>query len=426
MKPESKHTSWLTLLLRWLSSDATRRDEQALEAIAKDEPFVAEALEGYRSLPEDDHALAVTRLKARLRQRYGKKRRGVVFYAVRAAAVGVVLVAAWLVLQQFNQPEMDRGSMAEVATEEAPVPADTGTTATKSVISDPAKEEGATADIAAGRQKERPPGPEAQPSKEEVLPPKAVAENETSPKVKGSELAVISTFADSTVSLARADTAPAAGMVMEDEAAAPAAPPAERIELKNESRHIAGRVTDASGEPLIGVSVFDESSNSGAVTDVDGNFSIEVGDSSQMLAISYTGYENRKIRFSPEAFVEVQLKESEEQLSEVTVTGLKARKAKKRDARASAAPAPPLPKGGFKKFKKYLRKNLRYPEAAVQNSVEGAVMLRFRVADDGSLTDFEVLNSLGSGCDEEAIRLLKEGPKWAPAGVVTYFIEFKF
>jgi hypothetical protein len=35
------------------------------------------------------------------------------------------------------------------------------------------------------------------------------------------------------------------------------------------------------------------------------------------------------------------------------------------------------------------------------------------------------LDSLGSGCDEEAIRLLKEGPEWSPAGVTAYSIEFK-
>ena len=394
MKNESKHMSWLILLWRWFTGDATLRDEQALEALAKEDPFVAEALEGYRLQPEDDHALALTRLKARLRQRYGKKRRGIVFYAIRAAAAGIVLVAAWVVLQQFNPSEINQGSIAEVKKEEAPVPADSSTNAAGPVIPGEAKTV-------------------------EVPPQKTVAENKAVPPLKNNELPTVFTFADSASSIAGAD-------------AAPAAPLAERIAgdfqpdiaqaQKESKRHIAGLVTDASGVPLIGVSVFDENSSRGAVTDVDGNFSMDVGNSTKMLSLSYTGYENQEIHLGPQSFVNVQMVESSEQLSEVNVTGQSARKAKKNLAEATT---PPSPKGGFKKLERYLRGNLRYPEAAARNGVEGVVKLRFRVEDDGRLTGFEVQTSLGSGLDEEAKRLLKEGPKWAPAGVAVYSIAFK-
>lgn len=395
MKNESKHTSWLILLRRWFTGDATFRDEQALEALAKEDPFVAEALEGYRLQPEDDHTLALTRLKARLRLRYGKKPRGIVFYALRAAAAGIVLVAAWVVLQQFNPSEINRGSIAEVKKEEAPVPADSSTNAAGPVIPGKAKTV-------------------------EVPPKKTVAENKAVPPLKNNELPTVFTFADSASSIAGADAAPAAPLA--ERIAGDSQPDIAQAQ-KESKRHIAGLVTDASGVPLIGVSVFDENSNRGAVTDVDGNFSMDVGNSTQMLSLSYTGYENQKIHLGPQSFVNVQMVESSEQLSEVNVTGQSARKAKKKN-RADAT-SPPSPEGGFKKLEKYLRGNLRYPEAAARNGVEGVVRLRFRVEDDGSLTGFEVLTSLGSGLDEEAKRLLKEGPKWAPAGVAVYSIAFK-
>ncbi len=70
--------------------------------------------------------------------------------------------------------------------------------------------------------------------------------------------------------------------------------------------------------------------------------------------------------------------------------------------------------GGLDKFGKYLSKNIRYPAVARENNVQGRVIVQFVVERDGSLTDLHVVRSLGSGCDEEAIRVLKNSPKWTP------------
>jgi protein TonB len=70
--------------------------------------------------------------------------------------------------------------------------------------------------------------------------------------------------------------------------------------------------------------------------------------------------------------------------------------------------------GGDGGFNKYLSKSIRYPAIARENNVQGRVILTFVVEKDGSLTDIKVLRSLGSGCDEEAIRALKASPKWKP------------
>jgi protein TonB len=75
--------------------------------------------------------------------------------------------------------------------------------------------------------------------------------------------------------------------------------------------------------------------------------------------------------------------------------------------------APTFP-GGDGAFGKYLGKNIRYPAIARENNVQGRVVLTFVVERDGSLTDIKVLRSLGSGTDEEAVRVLKASPKWKP------------
>ncbi|MEO1655352.1 MAG: energy transducer TonB, partial [Bacteroidota bacterium] len=72
----------------------------------------------------------------------------------------------------------------------------------------------------------------------------------------------------------------------------------------------------------------------------------------------------------------------------------------------------PEPKGGMAAFYKYLGKKIKYPKLARRMQIEGRVFVQFVVDKDGSLTDIKVLKGIGGGCDEEAIRVLKEAPKW--------------
>ena len=68
--------------------------------------------------------------------------------------------------------------------------------------------------------------------------------------------------------------------------------------------------------------------------------------------------------------------------------------------------------GGIDKFYKYLQNNIRYPAVAKENNVQGKVFVTFVVERDGSLTDIKVVRGIGSGCDEEAMRVLRNSPKW--------------
>ncbi len=70
--------------------------------------------------------------------------------------------------------------------------------------------------------------------------------------------------------------------------------------------------------------------------------------------------------------------------------------------------------GGQEAFYQYLAKNLKYPAEAVKKNVQGRAILTFVIEKDGSLTDIKVVRGLGSGTDEEAVRVLKASPKWNP------------
>lgn len=65
----------------------------------------------------------------------------------------------------------------------------------------------------------------------------------------------------------------------------------------------------------------------------------------------------------------------------------------------------------------YLKKHTNYPKTAEENGVRGSVAVTFTVNENGGLEDFEIVKKLGFGCDEEAIRTLREGPSWKPAEI---------
>ncbi|MDD4756608.1 MAG: energy transducer TonB [Prolixibacteraceae bacterium] len=63
--------------------------------------------------------------------------------------------------------------------------------------------------------------------------------------------------------------------------------------------------------------------------------------------------------------------------------------------------------GGKLAFKKYLKENLVYPEEAKRNNVHGIVQLIAEIDDNGYVKNVIVEKGIGAGCDEEAVRLIK-------------------
>lgn len=70
--------------------------------------------------------------------------------------------------------------------------------------------------------------------------------------------------------------------------------------------------------------------------------------------------------------------------------------------------------GGEEARIRYLQENLKYPQMARESGIQGRVFLTFVVERDGSITDVKVLRGIGGGCDEEAIRVIQNMPKWNP------------
>ncbi len=82
--------------------------------------------------------------------------------------------------------------------------------------------------------------------------------------------------------------------------------------------------------------------------------------------------------------------------------------------------------GGYAKLQEYLSQSIKYPKSALETGAEGTVMLTFVVEKDGSITDIKILRDAGSGLGEEAIRVVREMPKWKPAKQRTKVVRQQF
>lgn len=172
---------------------------------------------------------------------------------------------------------------------------------------------------------------------------------------------------------------------------------------------IRGKVTsqeDGTGMP--GVNVLIKGTAFGTVTNQEGQFEIEVTGKDPTLVFAFIGYKPMEVPAADKKELNVQLKTDNVQLSEVVVTGSGASQFKFKDVELAQ------PQGGRDAFGDYLKDNVQYPQTALHNNVEGRVLVQFTVEADGQLKDFKVLKGIGAGCEEELIRLIKEGPLWTP------------
>lgn len=72
-------------------------------------------------------------------------------------------------------------------------------------------------------------------------------------------------------------------------------------------------------------------------------------------------------------------------------------------------------KGGDENaFTKWVGERLVYPEIAKENSVQGRVILQFRVNTDGSVDNVKVVRGVDPSLDKEAVRVVSSSPKWTP------------
>ncbi|MFT4760940.1 MAG: TonB family protein [Paraglaciecola sp.] len=490
MNSNSKHKNWQQKLGHWLSGDANRRDELHLEEMARDDTFLADAIEGYRSLPEDNHTRKVTQMKAKLRQQ-NQQKQGVVW--MKTAAIGAFLVLALFELREYNQSlnVEDSISQKEVATtnsseENEPIfkkdaPKTTPTkiinpeeitneptekivekrsktstpnfaqkkTKTKSKASKKLKEEVTTFDYSSTADavtfQDAPPSQVLTATNNSAAftttPSSSNPNSSNYPNDPGAPEVFVEKPTPSPLNEEEFDKAfepvilSAANDISTDNVLEESAEPDSFTNNSYIGHVVKGKVLSQRGEPLIGANVIITGTPAGTTTDFDGDFTLNVP-ANASIDIQYLGYKDLRVDLQHQDDLKISMEVSDIALESVAIASRKSssEKTKKRSMDTVASKEMKqenvkvaAPKMGVLKFEKYIQQNRRYPEEAKENNVSDTVVVQFKVKENGALTDFKILKSVGFGCDEEAIRLLKDGPKWETEidTVLNYEIGFK-
>ncbi len=99
-------------------------------------------------------------------------------------------------------------------------------------------------------------------------------------------------------------------------------PNSEMTIKESKDTKVTGKVVDARGEALIGVSIMEKGTTNGGVTDMDGHFVLNVSSADATLVFSYIGYKTQEVPVKGKTSFNITLEEESEVLSEVVVTAL--------------------------------------------------------------------------------------------------------
>ena len=169
---------------------------------------------------------------------------------------------------------------------------------------------------------------------------------------------------------------------------------------------VSGTVYDGSAatkSPIIGAIVKIVGSKKGTVTDMDGNFRLEVTAGDRIEAI-YMGFEPFTIGVS-----KVYSERNDYKI-------MLQKEGTNRDTNKPYDVAEVMPQfpGGTGKLFEFLSMNVKYPVEAEKNDVQGRVIVTFVVEKDGEVSNAKVVKSVHPALDAEALRVINAMPKWTP------------
>jgi TonB family protein len=419
------------LIRKYLAGELDNKAMHALEKQALDDPFLADALDGFAEY-KPDQRMHLADLNKRLDVRVKGKEERNVLPMIRLdrrwlAAAGVLLVLTgglfWIWRSGFRSDQSIAYKSADVA---------------DSSITDTLQYYNQEEPMAWGNKADKLPGISIPPDTgRHIFPGNVAAESRGIAGIlKREQDTVALAMAPSPAAVAAAptfmaDKAERADTIDTKIVDVAIANPKEMLEKDREresdvryrnvfaakpivaNRFIRGQVNDGKNG-LPGVAVRLEGTTQGVVTGADGSFSLNVPDTTKSVSLvtSYIGFKQQRLNLSPrENNLDITLKADNSSLSEVIVSGYD----KKFSKKMGSIYQPPMPAEGYDSYNEYLAKNTRYPASAAADNVKGKVKVSFRVLPDGSLEDLKIVRRLQPDCDAEALRLIKEGPGWTPA-----------
>ncbi len=189
--------------------------------------------------------------------------------------------------------------------------------------------------------------------------------------------------------------------------------------------NVTGIINTPDHKPLRGATVSDSEGKKSTTTDAAGRFSLKVP-SGRDLKVSAPGFGTMDLKVNPK------YRNADYDIAMSTKDGRPSnmRSAPSTDGQSvkvtvqtgeingetifSVVENQPEFPGGIQEMYKFLAQNIKYPEAAAKAKVSGKVFVNFVVTTEGEIRDITILKGIGFGADQEAIRMVKNMPRWKP------------
>lgn len=406
----------IDLLRRWLRGETRGSEESRLERAAQEDPFLADAWEGYNQNPQADHLSKIKQLNTKIVARTPTDQRKtgpILIWLPRLAAAAAVLLLLTFGWRWLFNPAPKADLVVDVPTIESKREAESQPVPSTPGVADLTIEK---VDKTIPSKRKANAGPEPATSSAEALSDAATV-NEEANGLAAAEIAEEKPKVDASRDDAPGNAASsrAAGNVADKDLAKISPAPAMRdLNALQVKPTVGGIVVDERGQRAAGIPL-QRDANTFAITNGEGAFELPSATPTQVKVID-PGFETQSLR----------LDDNEEKVVLQRKTKALKKSFDASDRREGVGY--PSPEGGFEQFEQYIQKNIETPLEAKRNFVSGDVTLEFTFEKDGTPTRISVLRSLGFGCDQVAEHLIENGPKWRngkPGTWVIYKVVFK-
>lgn len=397
---------------RYYAGSMNEQDMHALEKAALDDPFLSDALEGYAhsgSASKDIIAIRA-KLEVKVKEKMAFPADKNNSFILRIAATIFLLALPAYFLMQHN----DDQSLI-LAKNEKSAPANSEQSGKKPMTDLAENNNTATINVEKNLQQATKASPEE----------KDMAYN-----------ANANTQADQT-------TPPFAGMATEKELQKSVEASSENIINDAENKFekpvqglqlVSGKIIDEQGNAIPYATV---ANNTTRVTaDAKGHFKIPAKDSIVFATISATGYDSKSLNMNTGPSQTIILNEGNKNLNEVVVSGVikpsqkkqvsSAAEVRAKDIAAQSFQTNAVPVAGWPQFRDYIAANRKQITNETGGKISGKVILSFKVNAAGKPVRISIRKSLSAACDQEAKRLLENGPTWKKVNNKPVVVEIEF
>ena len=424
MSEEKKYKNYTaTDVERYHKGLLSSREMHELEKAALEDPFLADALEGYGSVSVDATA-DLEELQQRLERRVSGSRvvamsptRNFKWWRVAAAVVILGGIGFITFKLSTNKRENSIAVLNKKKEQQAPVQVNTDSNKVTTVDStSTAKNGNATVPATTANSLKR----RAVKSLRKKIDTfrvitaassaasgdVAYKEHKTDSVAEKPGVEARSTAAPVTLKKAEARTVQPAAVANDDQTAP----------SRSQWNNFTGQVVDASKNAIPFANITNTRNNAGTYSDARGYFTLISQDSVLDVRVRSVGFENGQMKLKNNTYNQVMLHDDKTAPDKI----LTFQNSEVNQSRAANVQVEePEPVDGWTNYNRYMANNLNVPEDLKIGHDDGQVQVSFDVNDNGEPVNVKVEKSLCKKCDEEAVRLVKQGPKWRQKNKMT-------